>query len=29
MSFSNPSANATLDTSFYGLGICIIVDNDP
>ena len=29
VSFSNPSANATLDTSFYGLGIFIIVDNDP
>jgi hypothetical protein len=27
--FSNPSANATLDTSFYGLGIGIIGDDDP
>ena len=29
VSFSNPSANATLDTSFYGLGVFVIVDNDP
>ncbi|MBK5288894.1 MAG: PQQ-dependent sugar dehydrogenase [Acidimicrobiia bacterium] len=29
IAFSNPSANATLDTSFYGLGVFIIVDNDP
>ena len=29
VAFSNPSANATLDTSFYGLGIGIIGDDDP
>lgn len=27
--FSNPSPNATLDPSFFGLGIFIIVDDDP
>jgi hypothetical protein len=26
--FSNPSANAVLDTGFYGLGIGIIADDD-
>jgi len=29
VAFSNPSANADLDTSFYGLGIVIITDDDP
>jgi hypothetical protein len=29
VAFSNPSANATLDTSFFGLGIGIILDDDP
>ena len=29
VSFSNPSANATLDLSFYGLGIFAIIDDDP
>jgi len=29
VSFSNPSANATLDTSFFGLGIFVIIDDDP
>ena len=29
LSFSNPSANAVLDTSFFGLGVVIIVDDDP
>ena len=29
IAFSNPSANATLDTTFYGLGVFVIVDNDP
>jgi len=29
VAFSNPSANATLDTSFFGLGIGVIVDDDP
>jgi glucose/arabinose dehydrogenase/PKD repeat protein len=28
IAFSNASANATLDTSFYGLGLFVIVDND-
>ena len=28
LSFSNPSANATLDLSFYGLGVFVIVDDD-
>jgi hypothetical protein len=28
LSFSNPSASAKLDTSFFGLGIGIIVDDD-
>jgi hypothetical protein len=27
--FSNPSANAVLNTSFYALGIGIIADDDP
>jgi len=27
--FSNPSANATVDTAFYGLGIGVIFDDDP
>ncbi|MFT5201933.1 MAG: hypothetical protein ACI9C1_001315 [Candidatus Aldehydirespiratoraceae bacterium] len=26
--FSNPSANATLDTGFFGLGLFIIIDDD-
>jgi glucose/arabinose dehydrogenase/PKD repeat protein len=29
VAFSNPSANATLDTSFFGLGIFNIIDDDP
>ena len=29
LSFSNPSSNAALDASFYGLGIAVIVDDDP
>ncbi len=29
VSFTNPSANATIDPSFYGLGVGIIVDDDP
>ncbi|MDH3708088.1 MAG: hypothetical protein OES57_18635, partial [Acidimicrobiia bacterium] len=28
VAFSNPSPNATLDTSFYGLGVGLIVDDD-
>jgi hypothetical protein len=29
VSFSNVSSNATLDTRFFGLGLFIIVDDDP
>lgn len=28
VAFSNPSANATLNTSFYGLGIGVVIDDD-
>ena len=28
VAFNNPSTNATLDTSFYGLGIGVIIDDD-
>ncbi|MFT5201934.1 MAG: glucose/arabinose dehydrogenase/PKD repeat protein [Candidatus Aldehydirespiratoraceae bacterium] len=28
LAFSNPSPNATLDTSFFGLGLLIIIDDD-
>ena len=28
VAFSNPSVNAILDTSFYGLGIGVIIDDD-
>ena len=28
LSFSNPSANAVLDTTFFGFGVVIIVDDD-
>jgi glucose/arabinose dehydrogenase/PKD repeat protein len=29
LQFSNPSSNAALDASFYGLGIAVILDDDP
>jgi len=27
--FSNPSSNASVDPSFYGIGIGVIRDDDP
>jgi hypothetical protein len=28
ISFTNPSANATVNRAFFGLGLIIIIDND-